>query len=158
MPVPARRRRSGRSVDFQKRSSLSATPCATPAFQLRLRIAPWNAGSIPDAPLGVVPGAEQAYKTLHSGSDPHVARTRPIHVGDLPRGDARLSPRRHSMRSIHTLLRFLVRGGWLLAIALVPSPVFGQATIAGIVRDTSGAVLPGVTVEASSNVLIEKTR
>ncbi len=33
-----------------------------------------------------------------------------------------------------------------------------QASIAGIVRDTSGAVLPGVTIEASSPVLIEKSR
>ena len=33
-----------------------------------------------------------------------------------------------------------------------------QATIAGVVRDTSGAVLPGVTIEASSPVLIEKSR
>jgi len=33
-----------------------------------------------------------------------------------------------------------------------------QASIAGVVRDTSGAVLPGVTVEASSPVLIEKSR
>src|SRR6187402_568736 len=35
----------------------------------------------------------------------------------------------------------------------------GQSgTIAGVVRDTSGAVLPGVTVEASSPALIEKVR
>ena len=33
-----------------------------------------------------------------------------------------------------------------------------QASITGLVRDTSGAVLPGVTVEAASDVLIEKTR
>ena len=32
----------------------------------------------------------------------------------------------------------------------------GAATIAGVVRDTSGAVLPGVTVEAASPALIEK--
>jgi len=32
------------------------------------------------------------------------------------------------------------------------------AGIAGIVRDSSGAVLPGVTVEAASPVLIEKIR
>src|SRR5262245_39641616 len=32
------------------------------------------------------------------------------------------------------------------------------STIVGVVRDTSGAVLPGVTVEAASPVLIEKTR
>jgi hypothetical protein len=30
--------------------------------------------------------------------------------------------------------------------------------IAGVVKDASGAVLPGVTVEASSPALIEKTR
>jgi hypothetical protein len=33
-----------------------------------------------------------------------------------------------------------------------------QASIAGIVSDSSGAVLPGVTVDASSPVLIEKSR
>ena len=41
----------------------------------------------------------------------------------------------------------------LLAIALVvsvPMAAFAQATLSGLVRDTSGAVLPGVTVEASS--------
>jgi hypothetical protein len=35
---------------------------------------------------------------------------------------------------------------------------FAQAAIAGVVKDASGAVLPGVTVEASSDALIEKTR
>ncbi|HWV94991.1 MAG TPA: carboxypeptidase-like regulatory domain-containing protein, partial [Vicinamibacterales bacterium] len=34
----------------------------------------------------------------------------------------------------------------------------GAAGIVGVVRDTSGAVLPGVTVEAASPVLIEKVR
>src|SRR5436190_9648629 len=34
----------------------------------------------------------------------------------------------------------------------------GAASVAGIVRDASGAVLPGVTVEAASPVLIEKVR
>ena len=34
----------------------------------------------------------------------------------------------------------------------------GQASITGVVRDSSGAVLPGVTVEASSPALIEKVR
>src|SRR5262245_25403410 len=41
---------------------------------------------------------------------------------------------------------------------LVPGLVFAQASIAGVVKDASAAVLPGVTVEASSPVLIEKTR
>jgi Carboxypeptidase regulatory-like domain/TonB-dependent Receptor Plug Domain len=41
---------------------------------------------------------------------------------------------------------------------LVPGVASAQSAFSGIVRDTSGAVLPGVTVEASSPVLIEKTR
>ena len=46
----------------------------------------------------------------------------------------------------------------ILAFLLVPNRAFAQASLAGTVRDASGAVLPGVTVEASSPVLIEKTR
>jgi hypothetical protein len=46
----------------------------------------------------------------------------------------------------------------LLAVVLVPSVVFAQAAIQGVVRDSSGGVLPGVTVEAASPVLIEKVR
>jgi hypothetical protein len=42
--------------------------------------------------------------------------------------------------------------------AVWPSVVLAQATIAGVVKDASGAVLPGVTVEAGSSALIEKTR
>jgi hypothetical protein len=38
------------------------------------------------------------------------------------------------------------------------SPVAAQSAIAGVVRDDSGAVLPDVTVEASSPALIEGTR
>jgi hypothetical protein len=41
---------------------------------------------------------------------------------------------------------------------LLPSAAAAQASITGVVRDTSGAVLPGVTVEASSPALIEKVR
>jgi hypothetical protein len=45
-------------------------------------------------------------------------------------------------------------------ITTVPAIAFAQAqgTVAGTVRDASGAVLPGVTVEASSPALIEKVR
>src|SRR5436189_1905541 len=46
----------------------------------------------------------------------------------------------------------------VLALLLAPALAFAQSAIAGIVRDTSGAVLPGVSVEISSSVLIEKTR
>src|SRR5205823_9283605 len=34
----------------------------------------------------------------------------------------------------------------------------GSGSIAGVVKDTSGAVMPGVTVEAASPALIEKVR
>jgi hypothetical protein len=44
------------------------------------------------------------------------------------------------------------------ALVFMPAAAWAQATIAGVVRDPSGAVLPGVTVEASSDVLIEKVR
>jgi hypothetical protein len=49
---------------------------------------------------------------------------------------------------------------WLAIIASLgmPGVAHAQSAIAGVVKDTSGAVLPGVTVEASSPVLIEKTR
>ena len=46
----------------------------------------------------------------------------------------------------------------LALFVLAPAAVYAQASIAGVVKDTSGAVLPGVTIEASSDVLIEKTR
>jgi hypothetical protein len=45
-----------------------------------------------------------------------------------------------------------------IGLAFVPSAVYAQASIAGLVKDTSGAVLPGVTVEAASPALIEKVR
>src|SRR5262245_16020741 len=47
----------------------------------------------------------------------------------------------------------------LAFVTLLPSTTFAQTgSIAGIVRDTSGAVMPGVTVEASSPALIEQAR
>ena len=45
-----------------------------------------------------------------------------------------------------------------LGLMLAPQIAHAQSSITGVVRDTSGAVLPGVTVEASSPALIEKTR
>jgi len=44
------------------------------------------------------------------------------------------------------------------SIVFIPSLTYAQASIAGIAKDASGAVLPGVTVEASSPALIERTR
>ena len=45
-----------------------------------------------------------------------------------------------------------------LLFALMPGIAYAQASLAGVVKDSSGGVLPGVTVEASSPVLIEKVR
>jgi hypothetical protein len=52
----------------------------------------------------------------------------------------------------------LVRALSVAVCVMVPAAAHAQATLAGVARDTSGAVLPGVTVEASSLVLIEKVR
>jgi hypothetical protein len=46
----------------------------------------------------------------------------------------------------------------LASLVFLPAAAFAQASITGVVKDSSGAVLPGVTVEASSPELIEKVR
>jgi hypothetical protein len=46
----------------------------------------------------------------------------------------------------------------LVCVIGAHSVAWAQATIAGVVQDASGGVLPGVTVEAASPVLIEKVR
>src|SRR4026209_2291407 len=50
-------------------------------------------------------------------------------------------------------VRFVV-----FVLALAPALAHAQATITGLVKDSSGAVLPGVVVEAASPALIEKVR
>ncbi len=44
------------------------------------------------------------------------------------------------------------------AVLAVPERAIAQSSITGVVKDTLGAVLPGVNVEASSAALIEKSR
>src|SRR5438552_7063981 len=54
-------------------------------------------------------------------------------------------------------VRLAIVSGFLL----LPAAAWAQqasASIAGVVKDTSGAVLPGVTVEAASPALLEKVR
>src|SRR5262245_43989914 len=46
----------------------------------------------------------------------------------------------------------------VLVLLFLPSTARAQATLAGVVRDNTGGILPGVTVEAASSALIEKTR
>jgi hypothetical protein len=46
----------------------------------------------------------------------------------------------------------------LTVLVVLPASAYAQASISGVVKDASGAVLPGVTVEAASPALIEKVR
>src|SRR5688572_24206661 len=64
----------------------------------------------------------------------------------------------HERRSTMGHRHLRIAGVFALGILLwTPAATFAQG-IAGVVKDTSGAVLPGVTVEASSPALIEKVR
>src|SRR5437867_9120861 len=59
-------------------------------------------------------------------------------------------------------LRRIARMLTVVSPLVLPATLWAQSatsgSIAGVVRDTSGAVLPGVTVEAASPALIEKSR
>lgn len=57
-------------------------------------------------------------------------------------------------------MRGFVRFAMMAAVCavLAPAAANAQGSITGVVKDTSGAVLPGVTVEAASPALIEKAR
>ena len=46
----------------------------------------------------------------------------------------------------------------VFVLVFLPAAAFAQSSITGVVRDTSGGVLPGVTVEASSPALIEGSK
>jgi hypothetical protein len=54
-------------------------------------------------------------------------------------------------------MRQLAQAALVAVVVLVPTLAHAQS-LAGVVRDASGAVLPGVNVEAASPVLIEKVR
>ncbi len=62
------------------------------------------------------------------------------------------------MKGYVLLMQKVVRTVTLLVALLLPGVAFAQASLTGTVRDGSGGVLPGVTVEASSPALIEKVR
>ena len=55
-------------------------------------------------------------------------------------------------------MRLIVKIAVVALLVLVPRAAFAQAVIAGVVKDASGAILPGVTVETTSPALIEKVR
>ena len=61
-------------------------------------------------------------------------------------------------RRLLVATRTVVVGGLLLTPAFASAQSATTGGIAGVVRDATGAVLPGVTVEAASPALIEKVR
>ena len=54
--------------------------------------------------------------------------------------------------------RLLMSAVLLGCFLVLPTRAFAQSAFAGVVKDATGAVLPGVTVEAASPALIEQTR
>jgi len=52
----------------------------------------------------------------------------------------------------------LIRVVVLSVFVMLPAAAWAQSSITGVVRDASGGVLPGVTVEAASPALIEGVR
>ena len=59
------------------------------------------------------------------------------------------------MQTGRSLTRILLVVTWA---SLMPAAAWAQSAIAGVAKDTTGAVMPGVTVEAASPALIEKVR
>ena len=73
--------------------------------------------------------------------------------------DQPLRRAREGRMSIWIVLRIgslVAAVGFMFSLATLPAE--SLITIVGVVKDSSGAVLPGVTVEAASPVLIEKAR
>jgi len=56
------------------------------------------------------------------------------------------------------MIRMRMLSVGLLGLLIAPVTAWAQSSLTGVVRDPSGAVLPGVTVEASSPALIEQVR
>ena len=61
-------------------------------------------------------------------------------------------------KAVDHLHRVLECVALVALIVCVPSAALAQSAIAGVVKDTTGSVLPGVTVEATSPSLIERVR
>src|SRR5207249_7596326 len=87
--------------------------------------------------------ADRPFGRLHGGTRP----------AQLPL-TCRLFGRRLGMRMFAS--RIIVGVAWLSLWPVIASAQ--TSTIAGTVKDASGALLPGVTVEVSSPALIEKVR
>src|SRR5262245_1997090 len=67
--------------------------------------------------------------------------------------------RRANYEETKMMLRVVAWSAAVLSVLLLfPAAALAQGAITGVVKDVSGLVLPGVTVEAVSPVLIEKVR
>src|SRR5262245_37560502 len=101
---------------------------------------------------------ENSKKSLAGGPGaPYLAGFLPIRAAILLRR-SRSSYTRHPLL-VGSTMRAPGVAWFVVALFLVaPTCVFAQASLTGTVRDSSGAVLPGVTVEAASPSLIEKVR
>ncbi len=55
-------------------------------------------------------------------------------------------------------MRILSAASLLALLLFLPATAYAQASVTGVVRDSSGGVLPGVTVEAASPDVIERVR
>src|SRR5688572_4880815 len=77
---------------------------------------------------------------------------------NIRRGTPHRRPGPHSVPKEDTMRGASKAVLFLIAAVLLPSLASAQGTLTGTVRDVSGGVLPGVTVEASSPALIEKVR
>src|SRR5437899_1381677 len=76
----------------------------------------------------------------------------------IARSAGKKNARAPERQSEERAMRTLVTCAAILAALLLPTSVLAQASLTGTVHDPSGAVLPGVTVEAASPALIEKTQ
>src|SRR5262245_3477508 len=78
--------------------------------------------------------------------------------GGVWAAEMRCASKNQEARMLSGTFRTLLVVVFLGTLILLPTAVSAQSSIGGQVRDTSGAVLPGVTVEVTSPVLIEKVR
>src|SRR5688500_15249366 len=94
---------------------------------------------------------------MHAAA-PNRTRTRTEQRERRSVNGSRISSLRHNRYRGGEMRVLLRTTSVLVSLFFFPALAWAQATIAGTVRDTSGAVLPGVTVEAASPALIEKVR
>ena len=125
-----------------------------PAYQLHLTWGPAE----PKIAVGSYPLLTPSFFRSIHGALLYPRRSRPL-AGCSGRGDFRdLRGLRVVKRSCACVQVSRFRQVLVVTLLTATAAFAQQASITGVVRDTSGAVLPGVTVEASSPALIEQSR